>query len=91
MVQKKEVKVSILQMSSLIGDVGSNITKAEYLISENLVPDSSDVLVLPEVWSVGWSCSHFIDSAQDLSGSIIDFLKRIALKYNRRQFCRKSR
>ena len=82
MVQKSEVKISILQMASEIGDVESNIKKAEYLIYRDLTPDFSDVLVLPEVWTVGWSCSNFVNSAQSLSGSVIDFLKKIAVKFN---------
>jgi len=41
------------------------------------------VLILPEVWTVGWSCSHFCETAQDIkNSSVIDFLSEIAKKYN---------
>lgn len=80
MEQKKKINISILQMSSFIGDVDRNIQKVESIIDKDLA--STDVLVLPEVWTVGWSCSNFIKSAQDLSGSIIEFLKQTAKKHN---------
>ncbi len=78
---QKEVKISMLQMSSIIGDVDANISKVWQIIEQEL-PMDSDVLVLPEVWTVGWSCSHFRESAQDFSGSVIAFLSEISKKYN---------
>lgn len=79
---EQKVKISILQMSSVIGDVDANILKVESL-TEKFLPSGSDVLVLPEVWTVGWSCSHFKNSAQDLeSGSVTKFLSKLARLYN---------
>ena len=44
---------------------------------------NSDVLVLPEVWNVGWACQYFKDSAQEISeNKSINFLKETAKKYN---------
>jgi predicted amidohydrolase len=80
--EQKEVKISILQMSSILGDVESNISKVDKLIQDNL-PQDSDILVLPEVWTVGWACRFFQNSAQDLSkGSVSEFLSYIAKKYD---------
>ena len=80
--EKEKIKISILQMSSIIGDVEANISKVETLV-EKYLPQDTDVLILPEVWTVGWSCSHFINSAQDIkSGSIIKFLSKLARIYN---------
>lgn len=80
--EKEKVNISMLQMSSVIGDVDANINKVECLLHENLLSDT-DVLILPEVWTVGWSCSHFRETAQDLySGSVVEFLAATATKYN---------
>ena len=55
---KKKVKISILQMSSVIGDVEANIKQVEDIVNSQM-PTDTDVLVLPEVWTVGWSCGNF--------------------------------
>lgn len=82
MEKAKSLNISILQMGSIVGDIEANILKVERLVKESLPPET-DVLVLPEVWSVGWSCSRFISSAQNLThGSICDFLSNLARKYN---------
>lgn len=79
---QKEVKISILQMSSILGDTEANIDKVRQIILNEL-PEDSDVLVLPEVWVVGWACDRFQDSAQDVnSGSVYEFLSFAAKKYN---------
>lgn len=80
--EQKKVNLSILQMSSIVGDVDANIEKVKQLISNEL-PTDTDILVLPEVWTVGWSCANFQASAQDLNNSsVIDFLSNIAKGYN---------
>jgi predicted amidohydrolase len=79
--EKEKIKVGILQMSSIIGDVEGNIEKVKSFVKEHLDNDT-DVLVLPEVWTVGWSCSHFRESAQNLmSGSVYECLSDIAKEY----------
>lgn len=79
---KETIKVSMLQMSSKIGDVDANCVKIEELVNSGLSSDV-DVLILPEVWTVGWDCEKFLQSAQDLSSSsVINFLSSIAKKHN---------
>jgi len=79
---KETIKVSMLQMSSKIGDVDANCIKIEGLVNSGLSSDV-DVLILPEVWTVGWDCEKFLQSAQDLSSSsVINFLSSIAKKHN---------
>lgn len=79
---QKTVKLSMLQMSSVIGDIEANIDKVKTLVENELPPDC-DVLILPEVWTVGWACSHFIETANKLnSGVVFDFLSSLAKKYN---------
>lgn len=78
----EQISVSMLQMSSIVGDVEANISKVEDFIL-NKLPEHTDVLVLPEVWTVGWSCSDFIKSAQNIdNGSVCEFLSETAKKYN---------
>lgn len=80
--ETKKITVSMLQMSSVIGDIEANFQKVESIVKENNL-DSTDVLVLPEVWTVGWSCTHFCESAQNPeNSSVIRFLSNLAKKYN---------
>lgn len=79
--EEKEIRISMLQMSSIIGDVEANCEKVKNIILENL-DLKTDVLILPEVWTVGWECSCFRNSAQKLSNSsVISFLKNLAKQY----------
>ncbi len=78
----KGVNISMLQMSSVIGDVEANINKVKDLLEKGLTYNT-DVLILPEVWTVGWSCKHFQETTQDLySGNVSNFLAETAKKYN---------
>lgn len=80
--ETKKITISLLQMSSVIGDIEANCKKIEKLLSD-VSNFNSDVLVLPEVWTVGWSCSNFQKSAQNLSdSSVIKFLSKLAKDYN---------
>ncbi len=75
---EKEVNISILQMSSTIANVNDNMSKVDTIIKDQL-PSNSDMLVLPEVWTCGWDCKSFIESAQNFNNSsIISFLQNIA-------------
>lgn len=79
--EQKTIKVSLLQMNSVLGDVEANCNKVENIINRELV-NGTDVLVLPEVWTVGWSCSHFRASAQTIEDNkVIKFLRNIAIKF----------
>lgn len=79
--EEKSVKISILQMCSVIGNIDENIKKVSSLLSSEL-PEDTDVLVLPEVWTCGWDCSKFISTAQQFdNSSVIKFLGEAAYKY----------
>lgn len=76
----KEIKIGMLQMSSVLGDIEANCEKIKEIIKREYEPDTC-VLVLPEVWTVGWSCKRFIDCAEDINdGYSIFFLKDLAKK-----------
>ncbi len=79
---EKKVNISMLQMSSIIGDVEANISKIDTIIKQEL-PQNCDVLVLPEVWTCGWVCDKFIETAGNINNSsVINFLSTIAKNYN---------
>lgn len=65
-------------MCSKIGDKQANLEKVQKLVERDIKADT-DIIVLPEVWTVGWSPKHFTDSAEDINNSkTIDFLSQIA-------------
>lgn len=80
--KRKSLKVLSVQMSSIIGDKEANFHKVMDLINSNL-KKGTDLVVLPEVWNVGWKPSEFENSAEDLDNSpTIEFLSELAIAYN---------
>lgn len=78
----KNVNVMAIQMSSKLGDKKENIKKVQELI-EKKVQESTDIIVLPEVWTVGWACEYFVESAEELENSeVINFLSEMAKTHN---------
>lgn len=78
----KTIKIAALQMNSVIGDVDKNIEKVR-LITEKELSSDAGFLVLPEVWTVGWSCEDFTASAEHICESkTIKFLSETARKFN---------
>jgi len=80
--KNKKLNVMAIQMSSVIGDKKKNIEKIKALINDNVKPET-DVVVLPEVWTVGWACDYFKNSAEELeNSSVIQILSKLAKKHN---------
>ena len=78
----KSVNIGMLQMQSIIGDVEANCKKVNELVQSHNLNDI-DMLVLPEVWTCGWFCEKFKETAQDINNSkAINLLSDIAQKYN---------
>lgn len=78
----KKIKVAALQMSSSIGDRAANYNKVREILERDMVQDF-DLLILPEVWTVGWSCEDFTACAEFIEDSeTINFLSEIAKKYD---------
>lgn len=76
----KKIKIAALQMSSVVGDRYANYKKVEEIIAKDSLVDS-DVLILPEVWTVGWSCEDFDKCAEPVDNSeTIEFLSEISKK-----------
>lgn len=69
-------------MCSKLGDICANIEKVRKLIERDVEFDT-DIIILPEVWTVGWAPRLFQSSAEILEKSTtIEFLSEIAQKYN---------
>lgn len=78
--EKKKIKITAVQMCAAIGDKKSNFEKILRLAA---LIDNTDVIVLPEVWTVGWSCKDFRQSAEYLENSeTIEFLSNLAKAKN---------
>jgi predicted amidohydrolase len=79
--KSKSLKILAIQMSSIIADKWENFSKIADLIEKN-IKKGTDIIVLPEVWNVGWKPSEFEDSAEDLEDSeTIEFLSELAQRY----------
>lgn len=82
MVKKEIIKISALQMSSIVGDVNRNREKVAKIIEKEFSA-GTDFLVLPEVWTVGWSCEDFNSSAENINNSgSIKLLSKIAKDFD---------
>lgn len=78
----EKIKVFAVQMESAIGKKYKNFDKINDLIKKNITPDI-DIIVLPELWNVGWACDKFIENAESIENSpTVEFLSNIAKKYN---------
>ena len=78
--EKTQIKITALQMGAEIGDKNKNFSKVENLLS-NI--NKTDIIILPEVWNVGWACDKFIGSAEPIDNSeTINFLSKLAKSKN---------
>ncbi len=75
-------KILVVQLEAIAGDIDKNIEKVKGLL-ENKKCKEVDLIVLPELWTIGWDCPNFNKCSEELSSSkVFDFLKYIAQKYN---------
>ncbi len=80
--QEKNLNISAIQMCSKVGDKKTNFEKVSQLIKRD-VNQGVDIIILPEVWTVGWSPRHFRESAEEIQNSeTIKLLSNIAKEYN---------
>ena len=62
-------------MESIIADKQANFDKITKLFKENIKPNT-DIVVLPELWNVGWACDKFIEASEEIKKSeTIDLLQ----------------
>ena len=75
-----------MQLEAIAGDIDKNIQKVEELLNQ-CNSTSADLIVLPELWTIGWDCPSFSSSSEELySSKTYAFLKKIALQYNANVF-----
>lgn len=78
----EKINILAIQMESAIADKYTNFEKIMTLAHKN-IKDDVDVLILPELWTVGWACDKFPQSAEDIeNGETIEFLSELAQQYN---------
>lgn len=80
---KKKIKLLAIQMESAIGDIDLNIESVKNLLTANLSRYGEiDFVFLPELWTVGWDCPSFPDSAESLENSkAVKMLQEIAKEF----------
>lgn len=79
--EKEKINLTAIQMESVIADKKANFKKIKELIAEHLSPET-DIVLLPELWNVGWACDKFIDAAEELETSeTVGLLSELAKKY----------
>jgi len=78
----EKIKILALQLGSIIGEKEKNFSKVTTLLEKTVATDL-DLIILPEVWNVGWHCSIFRETAEQIENSeTINFLANLAQKYN---------
>lgn len=80
----EKIKLLAIQMESAIGDVELNIETVRNLLIANLNKyEGVDFVFLPELWTVGWDCPSFPNSAATIEDSnAIKMLKATAKEFN---------
>lgn len=80
--KKQRLNISAIQMCSRVGNKLANFDKA-LALTKQFVKKGVDVIVLPEVWTVGWDCKEFRQSAEYIENSeTIKLLSNIAKMFN---------
>lgn len=78
----EKINVLAVQMESAIADKYENFEKIISLVHKKIT-DDTDLVILPELWAVGWACDKFKDCAENIeTGETIEFLCELAQQYN---------
>lgn len=79
---ENKINVLIVQNCAVICDKEANFKKIEEFLKpyEN---SNADLIILPELWAVGWYCKCFPESSEEENNSpTLNFLSNIAKKFN---------
>lgn len=75
-----EIKTLIVQNNAIIGNKKATFDNAYQLI-ESYIDEKPNIIIFPEVWSVGWFCQIFPEQSEEIESSeTINFLKTIAIE-----------
>lgn len=76
------IKILIVQSEAICGNIDANIEKVDNLLS-NCNENNADIIILPELWAVGWDCANFEKYFEDINNSkVVKFLADTAKKFN---------
>ena len=65
-----KIKLLIVQLEAVAGDIDKNISKIEELLNKS-GHFCADLIVLPELWTIGWDSPNFNKSSELLIESVV--------------------
>lgn len=78
---KKDLKILVVQNGAVIADKKANFDRVSELLSPYQGKEV-DLIILPEVWNIGWNCESFPEMAEvEDSSETLKFLSEIAALY----------
>ena len=75
------MKVSILQFKPALGEIANNFKLVDKLMKDEAIK-STDIVVLPELWSTGFYPKPVKDFADKCGYRTCNFLSELAIKNN---------
>ncbi|MEG6584489.1 carbon-nitrogen family hydrolase [Dendrosporobacter sp. 1207_IL3150] len=75
------MKIAILQMDIILGDVEANRQKARTMITEG-IRQGVTLFVLPEMWTTGYKLDQISELAEQENGPSIKMLKQLATEHS---------
>lgn len=76
-----KLKILVVQNNAIIGNKKATLNNIEKLL-EPYEGQTFDIIVLPEVFAIGWYCQNFPKEAETIDNNeTIDFLKKIAIEF----------
>lgn len=76
-----ELRVLLIQNNAIVGNKEATFNNIDTLLTK-YAGEAFDLIVLPEVFAIGWQCKDFQAQAEQLEKSeTIEFLKNIALTF----------
>jgi len=76
-----DIKILIIQNNAILGSHEKNIERVEKMLAP-YEGEKYDLILLPEVWNVGWYCPDFGKMAERVEDSVtLKFLSKLATKF----------
>lgn len=77
-----KLKVLVVQNNPIIGNKNATLNNVDALLSR-YKNNTFDIIVLPEVFAIGWDCKNFQKKSEIIETSdTINYLKNIAIEFN---------
>jgi predicted amidohydrolase len=71
------MRIGIVQMAVVDGDVEANVAKAEGFI-RRIAADRPDIVLLPELWTTGYACDQWGEVADQATPGVVSHLASLA-------------